>query len=170
MLCQLSSSSFHSPVKRRVSLPSLRSLLQYSATRSFAFLRILSFSIVDCSPFIIFPVNIRQYPVYDRILNAYNMAQVGQSFNGRISIYLTELLQLLNALITLLGLYISLVQAVRPIVVKGSDFVNSVTGDRLQIIGVAYVLHIIQYQAGLTQGLLAINQVAPPASIQVQPP
>lgn len=40
--------------------------------------------------------------------------------------------------LSLLALCANLVFAVQPITIKGSDFINSVTGDRFQILGVAY--------------------------------
>lgn len=40
--------------------------------------------------------------------------------------------------IALLALYAQSAVAVRPIVIKGANFVNSVTGNRFQVVGVAY--------------------------------
>lgn len=65
-----------------------------------------------------------------------------------------------------LALYASLTLAVQPIEVQGSDFVNSVTGDRLQIFGVAYESHDNQSHYGLTIRI-GINQEALQASNQI---
>ncbi|KIW63970.1 hypothetical protein PV04_08930 [Phialophora macrospora] len=46
--------------------------------------------------------------------------------------------QLKNALLALVALFASYAFAVSPLIVQGSDFVNSVDGTRFQIIGVAY--------------------------------
>ena len=76
--------------------------------------------------------------------------------------------QLYNAILAFLSLYISLVQAVQPLIVEGSDFVNSVTKDRFQIIGVAYdrLTHPLLWKP--TDFLIiAINQAVLPASILV---
>ena len=47
--------------------------------------------------------------------------------------------QILKRSLALCVLSAALASAVQPIKVQGADYVNSVTGDRFQIIGVAYV-------------------------------
>jgi 1,3-beta-glucanosyltransferase GAS3 len=47
--------------------------------------------------------------------------------------------QFLVLLLTALAFFTTLTLAVTPLQVQGSEFVNSVNGDRFQIIGVAYV-------------------------------
>jgi hypothetical protein len=51
--------------------------------------------------------------------------------------------QLLALLLATFAFFTSVTRAVSPLKVQGSEYVNSVDGDRFQIIGVAYVSPVL---------------------------
>ena len=61
----------------------------------------------------------------------------------------------------LFALWVSIASAVQPIKVQGSEFVNSITNQRFQVIGVAYDCHILEFLLQKLMESSAINQVAP---------
>jgi hypothetical protein len=65
------------------------------------------------------------------------MAPVSIAAKGILNRLDLMLLQVIRALLTLATLLLPVVHAVQPVNVQGSEFINSVTGKRFQMIGVA---------------------------------
>jgi hypothetical protein len=62
--------------------------------------------------------------------------------------------QLLPLLLATFAFFTTFTFAVSPLKVQGSEYVDSVSGDRFQIIGVAYVLPVLKFRDHQYQGLL----------------